>query len=281
MMKRIMLLLLNRHVEQLMTGGEEFSKIQELTHILKQISDFPQCKDTPNSKLLKDYYKSEVYAEISYVNNTYSQIANGDIFEIEGDSGKKTNYMLVCQPCNLELRGNASRKSSDFVYLLPIENIFIATNLESKTQVNKLNRQKYITPLHNVHNCENKCVNWSGNVRINPQILDLVSFNKEGKAIIDLTKDKDNLEEANIMQQNMLIHYQNIHSKISKHANLYKCIRRLAIDVLNEADRLDILEMLKNPFEMCKEGLINIDYNEENNIIDYKVRRIARYKEPL
>ncbi len=281
MMKRIMQLLLNRHVEKLMTEGEEFPKIQELTQILKKISDFPQCKDTPNSALLKDYYKSEVYADISYVNNTYSQIANGDIFEIEGEGGKKNNYMLVCQPCNLELRGNASRKSSDFVYLLPIENIYIATNLESKTQVSKLNRQKYITPLHNVHDCENKCVNWAGNVRINPQILDLVSFNKEGKAVIDLTKDKDNLEEANIMQHNMLIHYQNIHSKIYRHANLSKCIRGLSVDVLNEADRLDILEILKNPFEMFPKVLISIDCNEENSTIDFKVRRIARYKEPF
>lgn len=281
MMKRIMQLLLNRHVEKLMTEGEEFPKIQELTQILKKISDFPQCKDTPNSTLLRDYYKSEVYADISYVNNTYSQIANGDIFEIEGEGGKKNNYMLVCQPCNLELRGNASRKSSDFVYLLPIENIYIATNLESKTQVSKLNRQKYITPLHNVHDCENKCVNWAGNVRINPQILDLVSFNKEGKAVIDLTKDKDNLEEANIMQHNMLIHYQNIHSKIYRHANLSKCIRGLSVDVLNEADRLDILEILKNPFEMFPKVLISIDCNEENSTIDFKVRRIARYKEPF
>lgn len=64
-MKRIMLLLLNRHIEKLMTEGEDFSKIQELTQILKQISDFPQCNDIPNSKLLKDYYKSEVYADIS------------------------------------------------------------------------------------------------------------------------------------------------------------------------------------------------------------------------
>ena len=141
--------------------------------------------------------------------------------------------------------------------------------------------QKYITPLHNVHDCENKCVNWAGNVRINPQILDLVSFNKEGKAVIDLTKDKDNLEEANIMQHNMLIHYQNIHSKIYRHANLSKCIRGLSVDVLNEADRLDILEILKNPFEMFPKVLISIDCNEENSTIDFKVRRIARYKEPF
>ena len=52
-------------------------------------------------------------------------------------------------------------------------------------------------------------------------------------------------------------------------------------DVLNEADRLDILEMLKNPFEMYPTVLISIDCNEENSTIDFKVRRIARYKEPF
>lgn len=209
MMKRIMQLLLNRHVEKLMTEGEDFPKIQELTQILKKISDFPQCKDTPNSELLKDYYKSEVYADISYVNNTYSQIANGDIFEIEG----KGKYMLCCQPCNLELRKNASRKSSEFVYLLPIEKTFILTE-DSLEQGKKQNKQLYRSILHQLSNEESVCVNLAANVRINPRILDLVSYNKEGRAIIDTNKDKEHINDSNIMQANMLAHYHKIYSTI-------------------------------------------------------------------
>ena len=276
MMKRIMLLLLNRHVEKLMTEGEDFSKIQELTQILKQISDFPQCKDTPNSELLKEYYKSEVYADISYVNNTYSQIANGDIFEIEG----KGEYMLCCQPCNLELRKDASRKSSEFVYLLPIEKTFILTE-DSLEQRKKQNKQLYRSILHQLSDEESVCVNLAANVRINPRILDLVSYNKEGRAIIDTNKDKEHINDSNIMQANMLAHYHKIYSTICNQVKLCKKIDSLPKNTIEKSEKLSLLKMLKKPFEMASEGLISLDYNPETGIINFKIKRIGRYKEPF
>lgn len=276
MMKRIMLLLLNRHVEKLMTEGEDFSKIQELTQILKQISYFPQCKDTPNSELLKNYYKSEVYADISYVNNTYSQIANGDIFEIEG----KGEYMLCCQPCNLELRKDASRKSSEFVYLLPIEKTFILTE-DSLEQRKKQNKQLYRSILHQLSDEESVCVNLAANVRINPRILDLVSYNKEGRAIIDTNKDKEHINDSNIMQANMLAHYHKIYSTICNQVKLCKKIDSLPKNTIEKSEKLSLLKMLKKPFEMASEGLISLDYNPETGIINFKIKRIGRYKEPF
>ena len=276
MMKRIMQLLLNRHVEKLMTEGEDFPKIQELTQILKKISDFPQCKDTPNSELLKDYYKSEVYADISYVNNTYSQIANGDIFEIEG----KGKYMLCCQPCNLELRKDASRKSSEFVYLLPIEKTFILTE-DSLEQGKKQNKQLYRSILHQLSNEESVCVNLAANVRINPRILDLVSYNKEGRAIIDTNKDKEHINDSNIMQANMLAHYHKIYSTICNQVKLCKKIDSLPKNTIEKSEKLALLKMLKKPFEMASEGLISLDYNPDTGIINFKIRRIGRYKEPF
>ena len=276
MMKRIMQLLLNRHVEKLMTEGEEFPKIQELTQILKKISDFPQCKDTPNSALLKDYYKSEVYADISYVNNTYSQIANGDIFEIEG----KGKYMLCCQPCNLELRKDASRKSSEFVYLLPIEKTFILTE-DSLEQRKKQNKQLYRSILHQLSDEESVCVNLAANVRINPRILDLVSYNKEGIAIIDTNKDKEHINDSNIMQANMLAHYHKIYSTICNQVKLCKKIDSLPKNTIEKSEKLALLKMLKKPFEMASEGLISLDYNPDTGIINFKIKRIGRYKEPF
>ena len=276
MMKRIMLLLLNRHVEKLMTEGGDFYKIQELTQILKQISDFPQCNDTPNSVLLKDYYKSEVYADISYVNNTYSQIANGDIFEIEG----KGQYMLCCQPCNLELRKNASRKSSEFVYLLPIEKTFILTD-NSQEQRKKQNKQLYRSLLHQLSNEESMCVNLATNVRINPRILDLVSYNKEGLAVIDINKDKEHINDSHIMQANMLTHYHKIYSTICNQVKLCRKIASLPKDALERGEKQSLLKMLKKPFEMASEKLITVDCNPDTGIINFKIKRIGRYKEPF
>ena len=276
MMKRIMLLLLNRHIEKLMTEGEDFSKIQELTQILKQISDFPQCNDIPNSKLLKDYYKSEVYADISYINNTYSQIANGDIFEIEG----KGEYMLCCQPCNLELRKDASRKSSEFVYLLPIEKTFILTE-DSLEQRKKQNKQLYRSILHQLSDEESVCVNLAANVRINPRILDLVSYNKDGLAVIDINKDKEQINDSHIMQANMLTHYHKIYSTICNHVKLCKKIASLPKDTLEKGEKQSLLKMLKKPFEMATEKLITVDCNPDTGIINFKIKRIRRYKEPF
>lgn len=276
MMKRIMLLLLNRHVEKLMTEGGDFYKIQELTQILKQISDFPQCNDTPNSVLLKDYYKSEVYADISYINNTYSQIANGDIFEIEG----KGQYMLCCQPCNLELRKNASRKSSEFVYLLPIEKTFILTD-NSQEQRKKQNKQLYRSLLHQLSNEESLCVNLAANVRINPRILDLVSYNKDGLAVIDINKDKEQINDAHIMQANMLTHYHKIYSTICNQVKLCKKIASLPKETLEQSEKQSLLKMLKKPFEMASEKLITVDCNPDTGIINFKIKRIGRYKEPF
>ena len=275
-MKRIMLLLLNRHIEKLMTEGEDFSKIQELTQILKQISDFPQCNDIPNSKLLKDYYKSEVYADISYINNTYSQIANGDIFEIEG----KGEYMLCCQPCNLELRKDASRKSSEFVYLLPIEKTFILTE-DSLEQRKKQNKQLYRSILHQLSDEESVCVNLAANVRINPRILDLVSYNKDGLAVIDINKDKEQINDSHIMQANMLTHYHKIYSTICNHVKLCKKIASLPKDTLEKGEKQSLLKMLKKPFEMATEKLITVDCNPDTGIINFKIKRIRRYKEPF
>ena len=276
MMKRIMQLLLNRHVEKLMTEGKDFHRIQELTQILKKISDFPQCEDTPNSELLKDYYKSEVYADISYVNNTYSQIANGDIFEIEG----KGEYMLCCQPCNLELRKDASRKSSEFVYLLPIEKTFILTedNLEQRK---KQNKQLYRSLLHQLSNEESMCVNLATNVRINPRILDLVSYNKEGLAVIDINKDKEHINDSHIMQANMLTHYHKIYSTICNQVKLCKKIASLPKETLEQSEKQSLLKMLKKPFEMASEKLITVDCNPDTGIINFKIKRIGRYKEPF
>lgn len=263
-MKRIMLLLLNQHVEELMTENSEFSTIQKLTQTLKLISSFPKCTDKHNSELLKELYKSEIYADISYTNSTYSQIANGDIFEIEG----KKRYMLACQPCNLELRKDGSRKSSEFVYLLPIED-----------QIKKTNRQPYCSQLQPSSDEESKCVNLASYKSINPLILDLVCYNTDGQAVIDLNKDKEQLDDSHIMQENMLTHYHDIYSTIYSHVKLYKKIDDTLQNTFEGEEKQSLLKMLDKSFEMTSE-LISANYNSENGVIDFNIKRVARYKEP-
>lgn len=276
-MKRIMLILLNKHIEQLMIDDDQFPKIQKLTHTLKHISEFPECTDIPNSTILQDFYKSEVYDDISYINKTYSQIANGDIFEI-GEKNKR--YMLSCQPCNLELRGNASRKSNEFVYLLPIEPTFILTE-NNQEQIKNQNKQLYRSVLQKSSDNKSLCVNLAHYKRISPLILDLVSYNKNGEAIININIDQDQLEDSQIMQANMLEHYHKIYSTICKHVRLCNKINELPKNTLSNEDRNSLLNMLKKPFEMASKQFISANYNIESSIVDFKIKRIGRYKEPF
>ena len=188
--------------------------------------------------------------------------------------------MLSCQPCNLELRKDASRRSSEFVYLLPIEPTFISTG-DNPEQREKQNKQQYRSLLHRLSNEEPLCVNLAANKRINPRILDLVCYNKEGIAMINITKDIDLLDDSHIMQMNMRTHYHRIYSKISNHVKLCEKINSIPKDILERETRQPILKMLKKPFEMASDNLISADYNPDTHILNFKIKRVARYKEPF
>lgn len=269
-MKRIIRLFVNYHIEELLINKAHFSTIQKQTKLLKEIGDISNCSAPPDTEIIKKLHKSEVYENINYVNSTYSQICNGDIFEIE-NRNKKELYMLSCQPCNLELRGDTLRKSSEFVYILPIEPIV------KETENGQKNRQKFISPLQNINETERKCVNLACGKRINPQILDLVCYNKRGEARININKRSSDLEGATLMQDNMLRHYDSIKKNISKYVNMIQEVNSILLYFKKES-RPIILKLLKKPFEMSEERLL--DPICSGNDINFKIKRVARYREP-
>lgn len=273
-MKRFIQLLHNDQLEKIMLQKRNFTNIQRYTKLLKQMSAFSDNAVKPNTDLLKSIQKSEVYSNIDYVNTTFSQIANGDIFEIEG----KGQYMLVCQPCNLELRSRADRNASEFVYLLPIEDIFKVTDVSDAEQIKKANSQKYISPLQSIGTSPIECVNLARNVRISPKVLDLVCFNKEGKAYINMNTTTDQLEDASVMQDNMLKRYNTLFQEIHRYVDLCNLICEIPKETLQKGDKLQLLKFLKKPFELGKENLIKADYNDQTGIVDFHIIRVRRYK---
>ncbi len=262
-MKRILLLLLDQKVEELMIQQDKFARIQAMTKQLKKISSCPVDTHQPNTEILESLYTSEIYADISYINRTFSQIANGDIFEIEG----RGRYMLLCQACNLELRPEGVRKSKDFVYLLPI--------LSGKTP-----RNSYSSTLQS-STTTTEYVDLGNSFKINPMILDLVSFDIEGRAILDTRKNADNLEHRQMLQSNLLLCYTSIYRTICQYWGLYNKVKTIHQGLLNQEDEELLLNLLKKALGITNIDLLNIEYDEATSIVDFHIKRVGRYKEPF
>lgn len=264
--KRIIQTIHNRYIELQLLSDDNFEQIQVLTGMLKEMS--PLCDGTavPNSETLRVLYKSEVYDDVEYVNRTYSQIANGDIFRISG----KGDFMLVCQPCNIELRGDLSRKSSEFVYMLPINEINLGAASMS---------HDYLSTLQRIEGESLKCVNLARNIRVSPKVLDLVCFNKEGKSVIDIEVEAKNLDGALFMQDNLLARYDKIKQEVSRYVTLCNLVSGFNNDVMSKEPKNQLLKILKKPFELSTERYVMPKYDADNHMVDFGIVRVGRYKE--
>ncbi len=263
-LKRILLLSLNQHFERLMVSEAYFSEVQKMTKILKDASSLSNNSCVTDTESLVTIYKSSVYEDINYVNSTYSQIMNGDIFEFEGVG----EYMLVCQPCNLELRGDATRKNYDFVYMLPID------------KVRKKEDRPFITKLHPVPEDDKRCVVLCDNIRINPCVLDVVCFNANGEAKLNVNIDRTHLEHSDIMQDNMLEHYQKIHSAAKESVILCEAISRSEIEDAKKASLQSLITATVKIRSHKDIAFPEVSYDRNSGFIDFKIKRTKRYKEP-
>ena len=90
-----------------MMNEKNFKGFQEQIAKIKGISKFTDSVK-PQPELLKEIVKHQVFYDGDYINGILSQISNGDIFKINDKY-----YMLICQPCNLALRGNGSRNAKE------------------------------------------------------------------------------------------------------------------------------------------------------------------------
>ena len=260
---RLIQIMLNKHIKGRIISGTELAKFQDLTGVLKDIGSCFSSPPLPQPTILKELHHEEVFETGIYINSVYSQIANGDIFEIKGKP-----YMLVCQPCNIALRGNATRKSSDSVILLPI-----LPYPEGKNDEKKLS--KYISVLESVGGKPSYYVCLSRPERVCPNVLDLVSFNKDGKSLIDLGKNTESLDNHEYMQENMLKQYDKIYREVIKKIELLGIIKA---NIHDKTQKRQLEKSVKNVYESSPGKLIKPTITP--SIVNFNICRIERYKEP-
>ena len=250
-LNRIFMVLLENSIQMKIVGENNFQKLQNDLCKLRMSSVF--CSDNEIDKSwLRELRKSELYTSGAYINQTYSPVTNGDIFKI----GSK-KYILLFQPCSLAIRhdGKRSRQLAS-AYIIEIKN----NNNKHSLKVNEV-------ALENSELPDFSYVNIASFKRVSLDVLDLVSFNNEGKAIIDVTKENCPIDNANLLQPNMLIRYHNIWQFSKKLMPILK--------VYDKGEAKDSIQ------HFCKSCFLTMPCLKDGKIIEFNVQRIERYNELL
>lgn len=187
--------------------NKEMNSISNI-HDTDIISQYPEV-----DKQAKGFIKDERFIDGSIINALYTPLQNGDIFKFED-----CVFILLCQPCNISIRnkGNRSNKyDTGFLVQLTIEkNVSVQHPLlkdickdvkkmlsprDKRINSEKLNsyykdiqkllalRDQLNFPLDFEIDGNKYVAQFNQFQTISLSLLDNVSFNKEGKAIIDFT----------------------------------------------------------------------------------------------
>ena len=143
---------------------------------------------------------NDIYHSGSHINQLHLPLENGDVFEIYDGSGKGL-YILVAQECDLMMRtsrgGSGGARAAKTAMLLKL-NTFSQNELESEIDkhfkkagklihyyANKFKLEYFIQGKKDVG-----IVSFNSEFRVDLDALDLIVFNSDGEAKIDMAFDK-------------------------------------------------------------------------------------------
>lgn len=250
-LNRILMVMLENSIHSEVVEDNKFSKIQEDLNLLRESSFF--CSEEYDKTWLKELRNSELYTSGAYINKTYSPVVNGDIFSI----GEK-KYILLFQPCSLSIREHGKRaRDLSSAYVIEIKHKTKDTQTLKEIEV----------PLENPKDLEFHYVNLASFQRICLDVVDMVSFNSEGKAIIDVSKVECPIDEKKLLQPNMLKRY----------TNLVKFGKKL-IPILKTYDKGEAKDSAKYFLNSC---FLKLPTLRGDNMVEFPITRVERYNELL
>lgn len=255
-LSRIIQVYLNRGIKTEMRSL--FSNFQKTTNSLRDFHDDTQSENV-NKDILESIEKDEAYDDIDYINSVYSAISNGDIFQI----GTKF-YILLGQPCNLTIRDEGKEEEIG-KRNYKLDQAFVIPLVKDE---NKIYCEKLVFPFEDGF----KSVSFPNRQRISLSMLDLVTYNASGEAIIDLNVDSANLLGHEIMQENLLRRYDYIKGKIMAVKQNFD----LATSGKTNEQILQLAKYFCKPFEMG-ESAVAKKPKIEGSKITFNVKRVGRY----
>lgn len=255
---RIIMVYLNKGLKQGIK--KQFAEFQQNTNSIRAL-DGPNSSEIINDEILNLIRGGEWFDEIDYVNQVYSPISNGDIFQI----GNKY-YILLGQPCNLSIRPEGKRGYDlDQAFLLPLTT---KDKAEEKLYLSEGTKGDFQYPFKKDYSH----ILFSNRKRISLSLLDLVSYNANGLAEIDINVNCDHLDGREIMQENMLLRYNKILEKIAKYKNACDTID----NKIEKRQKTAILRFFCKSYEMGDEKVVKKP-TISGTMIKFDVKRVGRY----
>lgn len=259
-LSRIIMIYLNKGLKQGIKNL--FAEFQQNTSSIRAL-DGPNSSEIINEEILNLIRGGEWFDEIDFVNQVYSPVANGDIFQIGTHF-----YILLGQPCNLSIRSNGKRGYDlDQAFLLP---------LISKEKLDCNANEAFWGKLQFPFKKEYEYIVFSNRKRVSLSLLDLVSFNAKGKAVIDLCTDSLDMEGRAIMQDNMLLRYEKIREKIENYRSAYDMIGD-NFDNLAKEQKQRLSKFFCKSYEMGDEKMVKKPTITDGKFV-FDVERVGRYK---
>ena len=257
-LSRIIMVYLNKGLKQGIK--KQFAAFQQNTNSIRAL-DGPNSSEIINDEILNLIRGGEWFDEIDYVNQVYSPISNGDIFQI----GNKY-YILLGQPCNLSIRPEGKRGYDlDQAFLLPLTT---KDKAEEKLYLSEGTKGDFQYPFKNDY----FHILFSDRKRVSLSLLDLVSYNANGLAEIDINVNCDHLDGREIMQENMLLRYNKILEKIAKYKNACDTID----NKIEKRQKAAILQFFCKSYEMGDEKVVKKP-TISGTMIKFDVKRVGRY----
>ena len=292
---RLFQIILDKKIKESITE-ETLSRINKESDIILNIQNQYNV-DSSHPKVNKqatDFIKDERFLDGSIINTLYAPIQNGDIFKIEDNL-----WILLCQPCNISIRKNGDRSNKYdtgfLVRLVPTDKV---TSISSKLdqickdvknmfpkETKAINAQvinSYKKEIQHILASKDQ-LNYSlsfeiENIEYTAQLnafqtmslslLDNVSFNKEGNAIIDFTE----VDLPQGLHRNLSKRYQNIKAEFKDWMQIKENVNNLCYDCQWLFD-------MKAIFSKYFNG-IKYEYSGNNQVIILPIQRIGHYRRP-
>ena len=294
---RLIQIILDKEIKGAITE-DILSRINSEINLISTIHTTDIVHQYPEvDKQAKGFIKDERFLDGNIINTLYTPLQNGDIFKINN-----TLYILLCQPCNISIRSDGKRGNNDYdtgflVKLTLTKNIGVSKNhpffsvwsgVESVFQKDGRpvpdelkSYKKEIQKLFELENSANIPLEFEiGNpgklytIRLKDfqtfslSLLDNVSFNKEGKAIIDF--NSTDLPKG--LHRNLVTRHKNI---IERFKNWTRIKQNVGEQCNNECQKLiDLKELLSKYSQELKFKSI------ESDKITLQIERIGHYRSP-
>lgn len=227
---------------------------------------------------------SELYANGTEVNKLNLPVENGDIFEIYGEKSAG-QYILVGQECDLMVRtNNKGKRASDVGILLevtPRTNVELEDDLEkhySNSKMVNFWENRYLLPYYDSTQGLNGIVKFASRSRliVDLDIIDLVVYNSEGKADLDLGAASPDLSSFSAAWE---LRHKKIQQRFKDAA---KSIDQIHSDIAGfnvENQNLILNNSITIKLSFIRASGIEPSY--KNNRFSYGIKRVGRLRQAI